>query len=135
MNLLTKNISELKKQFGLEKIKNLKKEFRYIQTGYEDALLDEYLDNWIFLDILYRISGRFARPEYAAFFAARPELTQESILYSLYYWNHLLTERAEKLSCPCCIDDGCQFWIIEQIDHLESTIDCELLEKIENNQI
>lgn len=133
MNLIIKNIEELKKQFGYQNIKRLKKEFCYVTSSYDDVFLIRYEENLIFLDILREILS-FHVLEHSDFFSAKPEITLECILYSEYYWNFLLLKRAETLSLMIGDLEEWQFYLIKQID-LHAKIDCDLLEKIENNQI
>ena len=133
MNLIIKNIDELKQQFGYETIEQIQKK-EYVLTDYGDSLLNGYQENVIFLEIL-RNALHWDFEKYADFFLSRPEIKKESVLYSEYYWNHCWIERAKELSVNAGNGEEWEFWLIEQIDHCENIIDCDLLEKLQNNEI
>ncbi len=124
MNLIIQNIEELKKQFGYEKLTQLEKNFHYCKSDFDDAVLNRYEENLIFLDILLKIS----------YFSENPAITRESILYSQYYWNHLLLKRTRALSLHSGDCEEWEFYLIQQLD-LCGNIDCDLLQKLENYQI
>lgn len=110
----------------IQNINELKKIFHYVDDNnivYKDELLNTYHNNCVFLQ------------DYHKQITHQTKITNEDILYSLYYWGHKFLERANETSH---YDAGFEQWhfkIINQIELCCGEIDFSLLSKIDNNEI
>lgn len=106
----------------IEKLKAL-----YCDRKYEKQYQDDRLN-------LYHHNCRFLT-DYQEKLTEYPGITEEVVLYSLYYWGRLLIDRAYAVSGR---DVGLEQWhfrIIEQIEYCCGAVDWKLLEQIDRNEI